>query len=146
MSDTPLIIGLVVIGVILLGSTIYFLAPGGDSINLDSENPYNDDVVVYWFWSETCPICHEQMDFIEGLDDKENVSVVELEVSDNMEVYNEMLDTYEVESSGTPMTVVDDSVIIGDSPAIRSDITNEVDACEESDEPCYPKIDHRDYN
>lgn len=110
--------------------------------------PDHAEVVVYWFWGETCPLCTDQRSFIDGLQDLEGVVTVTKEIySDpqNQAVYEEFLAEYEISRAGVPATFIGDTYWLGDSPAIRSEIEDKIETCLAGDTGCIPPSSLIDY-
>lgn len=121
--------------VVLFGTLFFYLTPNGEEINVD-ESYDEGDILVYWYWSETCPICHEQMPFIEDIDDKDHVTVIERKIS-NEDYYDSLEEAFEyhnIDRGGTPTTIIEDEIFIGDSEQIRSDITDKIDSYDQDRE------------
>lgn len=100
------------------------LKVGGDGCRTLNGSYSGDDVVVMnFFYLDTCPHCHEQMEFHETLLEKYpylRIEMHELSGSNAREIYLNFAERFDELDSiriATPATVIGDEVLVGfDSP------------------------------
>lgn len=73
--------------------------------------------VFYFFYSETCPHCHDAMPFVEKLE-KENpdIQFKRLEVSKdelNLALFNKKVEKLQIKNVGIPLFIFNDKYVIG---------------------------------
>ena len=80
--------------------------------------PKDDTISIYFFRGETCPHCAGEEDWMESTLKKKynNIKVYSFEVyynSENKAKLNKVLEHYDVNNSGVPVTVIGKQVIVG---------------------------------
>jgi thiol-disulfide isomerase/thioredoxin len=93
----------------------------------------NKKTIVYFFWGKGCPHCEEEQHFLEGL----KRAQPSLEIRDYEVWYNRqnagkmaaMLRVYGVQSSGVPVTIVQDRVFSGFTAQTRASIEKRINEC-----------------
>lgn len=72
---------------------------------------------VELFYSKTCPHCHEEMEFLRGLEKEiPSLNISYYEISDNKENYELLVDYREklnIRDSGIPVTIIGDKYFVG---------------------------------
>lgn len=122
------IIGLLIIGLFAAG----LMLSQKESEEIAEESP---EVVIYLFWSETCPYCLAEKEFLTSLQSEYPSLVVEFhEVSQSQENYLlflEMANAYGVENpQGVPMTFISDQYFIGFAvDSIGNQIVQAIEEC-----------------
>ncbi|MGK7295927.1 MAG: thioredoxin [Candidatus Wenzhouxiangella sp. M2_3B_020] len=93
----------------------------------------SDRITIYVFKSATCPHCQAQRSFTDRLaGQNERVDVRYLEImrtTEHHELLRLMADAYDVNPGSVPMVFLGDSVWVGDSERIRSEIKRKLDDC-----------------
>jgi thiol-disulfide isomerase/thioredoxin len=124
MDKTIRIVG-VVLAVVLLGAALVFAAPllNPSKISSVPDQPVSGKVVVYFFYGEECPHCHEVRPFIDNLSQKySDVDFRMLETWHN-ETNNALSVSLNrqlgVTDYGVPEVIVGNTVLVGsrDIPA-----------------------------
>ena len=90
------------------------------------DNVYAEEVHIYLFYGNTCPICEVEREYLKDLK-KEYLDIVvhEFEVYDTLEneVYMSAIkDLYKIRQEGVPFTVVGDTALLGFSSSSQSKI------------------------
>jgi glutaredoxin len=89
------------------------LGPGGPQPASAVDRPVN----VYIFWTEGCPHCLHEKEFLAALERRDNaVKVVALEVSarrENLELFQQVGKLLQADISGVPFTVIGNQYVIG---------------------------------
>ena len=88
--------------------------------NSNAKFDYNKDkvgknnVVLYLFYSSTCPHCHAEIDWLDEVKDKyPYLKVVKKEASDNMDEYELVRKKMDIDSYGVPLTIIGGSYHVG---------------------------------
>ncbi|MEM1255995.1 MAG: glutaredoxin family protein [Cyanobacteria bacterium P01_H01_bin.21] len=69
---------------------------------------------VYFFYSDTCPHCARQAPLMHDIEQhNEDVDIHFLEVSQNLHIWREFVEQYNIASGAVPRTFVEDTVFIG---------------------------------
>jgi len=122
------VIALLIIGLFVAG----LMFSRKESEEVIEEAP---EVVIYLFWSETCPFCLAEKEFLTSLQSEYPSLVVEFhEVSQSQEDYLlflEMANAYGVENpQGVPMTFISDQYFIGFAvDPIGNQIVQKIEEC-----------------
>lgn len=123
--------------------TILFLIP----INTNAlSKDYNDLVFelvdatveenkinLYLFYSDSCPHCHNEIEYLEDelvKEYKNKINVYKYEVTkdkDNNKIMSSVKEMFKVTSPGVPFTVIGDKYILGFGDTAKSEIKNIVD-------------------
>ena len=89
------------------------LGPGGPQPTSAADKPVN----VYLFWTEGCPHCLHEKEFLAVLERRDNaVKVVALEVSahrEDLDLFQKVGKLLQADVSGVPFTVIGDQYVIG---------------------------------
>ncbi len=123
--------------------TLSFLAP--NFVNAEENSEAEEGIKVFpvrifLFHSVTCPHCHDELEFLEELQEEHsNIEIYEMEVSKdfkNKNLFSQAIDYYELNGGGVPVTVIGDEVIggFGSAKTTGKKIEDRVLAC--SDEAC----------
>lgn len=92
-----------------------------------------NEVVIYEFYGKGCPHCSSLNAFLEELKPKyPSLKVIEKEVyfnKSNIVLFETMSSAFGQEISGVPAIFIDDTVIVGFSPAIKDKIEQEIQRC-----------------
>ena len=79
--------------------------------------PVDKPVTVYLFWTNGCPHCLHEKEFLAALERRDSaVKVVALEVSarrENLELFQKVGKLLQADISGVPFTVIGDQYVIG---------------------------------
>lgn len=83
-----------------------------------------EEVHIYLFYGNTCPICEREREFLESLKFKyDNIQIFEFETYENEEnaVYMQSIkDMYQISGGGVPFTVVGDVAVYGFSDSLSN--------------------------
>ena len=92
-----------------------------------------EGMTMHVFMSETCPHCRAQKPFLASLDaSHETLDILHLEVMTTREhhpLLKNMASLHGVQPGSVPMVFFGGRVWTGDSPQIRSEIADHVEAC-----------------
>ncbi len=106
----------------------------GYNNNLIKENKLN----LYFFYSDTCPHCHQESIFIEKLKTKYDFLVVyKYETNhhpENYKYYEEMKNLYEIDTNNVPLTVIGSNYYIGYNDTVRLNIENQIKSFQNNEE------------
>jgi thiol-disulfide isomerase/thioredoxin len=106
MSERARLFGYLVLILLCLG-------PGGSQPAAAADKP----VTVYLFWTEGCPHCLHEKEFLAALERRnQGVKVVALEVSarrENLELLQKVGELLQANVTGVPFTVIGDHYLIG---------------------------------
>lgn len=128
---------------IILLISIFFLIPLNTSAlskdyndivaEIVNEKINEDKINLYLFYSETCPHCHEEMEYIENelikeYKDKINVYTYEVTKNEsNSKMMNATKNALDVAEPYVPFTVIGEEYIIGFSDSTKTSIENIID-------------------
>ena len=128
---------------IILLISIFFLIPLNTSAlskdyndivaEIVNEKINEDKINLYLFYSETCPHCHEEMEYIENelikeYKDKINVYTYEVTKNEsNSKMMNATKNALDVAEPYVPFTVIGEHYIIGFSDSTKTSIENIID-------------------
>ena len=82
------------------------------------------EVNVYVFYGKTCPHCEEAMKYLDKIKNKYDLNIIKYEVwydSDNQKIMNEVADFLDVNPSGVPFVIIDNTPIFGYSSGVTDD-------------------------
>ncbi len=100
---------------------------------ITSVQAQNDEVTLYFFWSQGCPYCAKEKPFLENLKEKyPALVVVDKEVSSsqaNVELLQKMGKEYGREVRGVPATFLNDNLWIGFNERTGNQIEEKVQEC-----------------
>lgn len=86
---------------------------------------------IHLFYSETCPHCHEEREYLEELKlEKENIVINLYEVSEYKDLYNGIQKLLDKPTIGVPYTVIGSYALTGFSNVTKGDITHLIDKYE----------------
>lgn len=91
---------------------------------LFSSNVLAKEVNVYVFYGKTCPHCEEAMKYLDKIKNKYDLNIIKYEVwydSDNQKIMNEVADFLDVNPSGVPFVIIDNTPIFGYSSGVTDD-------------------------
>ena len=85
---------------------------------------YAKEVNVYVFYGKTCPHCEEAMKYLDKIKNKYDLNIIKYEVwydQDNQALMNEIADFLDVNASGVPFVIIDNTPIFGYSSKVTDD-------------------------
>lgn len=85
---------------------------------------YAKEANVYVFYGKTCPHCEEAMKYLDKIKNKYDLNIIKYEVwydSDNQKLMNEVADFLDVNPSGVPFVIIDNTPIFGYSSGVTDD-------------------------
>lgn len=121
---------------ILAGTVIAMLAVGLLSAGFGFGRPRpekTEAVILHFFWSEGCPFCLEQKNFLEQI--KPDFPFLEIRDYEanfnqaNRAKLNEMAARHGLEPRGTPITFIGDRYFIGFDPDVGQEIVAWIEHC-----------------
>lgn len=83
------------------------------------------EVNVYMFYGKTCPHCEEALNYLESIKEKYNLNILKYEVWENEEnkrIMKTVADAIDINVSGVPFCVIDNTGIVGYSNGVTDDI------------------------
>ena len=100
--------------------------------NITNEKIEKDKINLYLFYSESCPHCHDEMEYLEILKEeyKDVLNIYKFEVTknkDNSKMMNETKALFDITLPYVPFTVIGEEYIVGFSDATKEDIKNIID-------------------
>ena len=92
-----------------------------------------DKVDIYFFYSDTCPHCHKEMEYLKEINDdkyKNKINIIYYEVSSDgvIDMLGKVKDIFSVKSNGVPFTVVEDEYLLGFSDSLSSRLDYMIDS------------------
>ncbi len=94
---------------------IFFGAPF--TAGTSNSATHTPNVDIYFFYSDNCPHCHDQMGLMKALAKyNKDLTIHFHEVSHDTEIWNKFRETYQLSSSAVPRTIVGEMTFIGYSP------------------------------
>lgn len=111
------------------------------SIYSESKKP----IILYFFWTEGCPYCAKEKDFLYKLKNKySKLQIKDYEVSHNFasrQLLQTMSKSYNIVPTGVPVTFVGNKAFVGFSERIASQIKDAVRYCLKNtcEDPLYKK-------
>ena len=88
----------------------------GSDVNFyyKEENVGKNEVVLYLYYSSTCPHCHAEINWLNSIKDKyPYLKIVKKEASENMDEYEKIIDKMEINDYHVPLTIIGGSYYIG---------------------------------
>lgn len=82
------------------------------------------EVNVYMFYGKTCPHCEEALKYLESIKNKYDLNIIKYEVWENKEnrkIMDEVADVVDINVSGVPFCVIDNTGIIGYSVGVTDE-------------------------
>lgn len=82
------------------------------------------EVNVYMFYGKTCPHCEEAYEYLNGIKDEYDLNIIRYEVwndSENKEIMNDIASYLDVNPTGVPFTIIDNTPIFGYSKGVTDD-------------------------
>lgn len=100
--------------------------------NITGEKIEEGKINLYLFYSESCPHCHEEMEYLDTIKDKykDVLNIYTYEVTKNKENNKLLITTkalFEVNQPYVPFTVIGKDYIVGFSETTKTDIVNILD-------------------
>jgi len=119
---------------LILPNTIYALNDNYKDITapIVGEKIENDKINIYLFYSETCPHCHEEIEYFKILETKykNKINIYKYEVTKN-QTNNILMKTtkslYNLDALGVPFTTIGEEYIYGFSDNTKDDIETIID-------------------
>lgn len=83
-----------------------------------NNQPYDDPnkLAIYYFWSEGCPSCDLQTQFLEEMENKYDyveIKSYDFSKQENKELLDKLAEAYEERITTAPVTFIEDKAIIG---------------------------------
>jgi len=85
---------------------------------------YAKEANVYVFYGKTCPHCEEAMKYLDKIKNKYDLNIIKYEVwydQDNQALMDEIADFLDVNASGVPFVIIDNTPIFGYSSGVTDD-------------------------
>ena len=85
---------------------------------------YAKEANVYIFYGKTCPHCEEAMKYLDKIKNKYDLNIIKYEVwydQDNQALMDEIADFLDVNASGVPFVIIDNTPIFGYSSGVTDD-------------------------
>ena len=82
------------------------------------------EVNVYMFYGSTCPHCEEALNYLESIKDKYDLNIIKYEVwsnQENKEKMKNIADFLDVNVSGVPFVIIDNTAIFGYSKGVTDE-------------------------
>jgi len=92
-----------------------------------------EDVDIYLFYSETCPHCAREKEYLETLD---NINVKKYEVSQYSKLYDKVVKRLDIDTQSVPLTIIGSDYTIGFSEDTKNELKNMIDS--------YSKVEYCD--
>jgi len=92
-----------------------------------------EDVDIYLFYSETCPHCASEKEYLETLD---NINVKKYEVSQYSKLYDKVVKRLDIDTQSVPLTIIGSDYTIGFSEDTKNELKNMIDS--------YSKVEYCD--
>ena len=98
-------------------------------VNVKTEE---DKINLYLFYSDSCPHCHEEMEYLKELKMKYNkqLNIYKYEVTkneDNAKMLTSIKELFKVNSSGVPFTVIGEEYNLGFSDTTKTTLVNTIE-------------------
>lgn len=150
--------------ILIIFITFFLLIPNINALSKEyndlvapivKEKVDEDKINLYLFYSETCPHCHDEMDYLESIKEKykEHLNIYKYEVTkneNNSKILNSVKEVFNVNNPYIPFTVIGEDYIVGFSEAteitIESIIESYINGIKEKkfDIPLLGKINGKD--
>jgi len=101
-------------------------------INYDDLIGDSQGVVVYFFWSSSCPVCTRQKPYLEDWDNKYSgieIKAFEVSRSENVDLLKQMAEANGFQARGVPITFIGDKYWVGFSDAYAIEMENTIKRC-----------------
>lgn len=82
------------------------------------------EVNVYMFYGKGCPHCEEALEYLNDIKDEYELNIIKYEVwynQENQKIMNEVSDYLDINPTGVPFVIIDNSYIFGYSKGITDD-------------------------
>lgn len=98
-----------------------------------AENNTNYKAPFYFFYSTSCPHCHNVEEFLKSIENDYdfNVIKVNLDNKENVELFVKVIQDFNSNSYGVPTVIINNKIYQGDTTIIKN-ITNEINVCNEN--------------
>ena len=83
------------------------------------------EVNLYLFYSNSCPHCAHEKEFLSTLDD---INIKKYEVSQYSKLYDKVVDKLNIDSNGVPLTIIGSDYIVGFNDNTKIEITKMINA------------------
>ncbi len=92
-----------------------------------------DKVDIYFFYSDTCPHCHKEMEYLKEINDgkyKNKINITYYEISEDgvIDMLGKVKNIFSVKSNGVPFTIVEDEYLLGFSDSLSSRLDYMIDS------------------
>lgn len=106
-----------------------------------SKGDVEENVTVYWFWSEGCPLCKEYKPFIDEIDNESFIDVERFQLKGNrtnIVIFQQFLEYHNVSASnaGVPSTFAGEGYWIGYGEGLESDVEGFLVDCVTGERDC----------
>ena len=88
------------------------------------------EVEIYLFYSNSCPHCANEKEFLSTLED---IKVKKYEVTQYSKLYDKVVDKLNIDSNGVPLTIIGSDYIVGFNENTKTEITEMIDAYSKKD-------------
>lgn len=88
------------------------------------------EVDLYLFYSNSCPHCAHEKDFLSTLDD---INIKKYEVSQYSKLYDKVVKNLNIDSNGVPLTIIGSDYIVGFNENTKKEIIEMIDAYSKKD-------------
>ncbi len=131
------ILGLLVLIIVVFSAFVLSLNFGietGEANNTYFQK-YNQDgqLIVYFFWDRSCPVCENQKPFLEEIEKNyENdieIKSFEIRTSENIRFFQEIGEAYGMNPRGVPTTFIGDRYWVGFAGYLAEEMENEIQRC-----------------
>lgn len=100
--------------------------------------PFNvfakEKVKLHLFYSDTCPHCHSEIEYLNEIDDKyDNLEISYYERNDHSELLKEVRKKLEIDNSYVPLTVVGSDYVIGFNDETKNQIEDMIKAYQDNE-------------
>ena len=80
----------------------------------DEKNVGKNKVVLYLYYSSTCPHCHAERKWLNSIKDKyDYLTIIEKEASSNMDEYENIVEKMSINDYHVPLTIIGSTYYIG---------------------------------
>ena len=85
-----------------------------DNFKYDEDKVGKNEVVLYLYYSSTCPHCHDFIEWLDSVKDKyPYLKVIKKEASENMAEYEKVVTRMDINDYHVPLTIIGDTYYIG---------------------------------
>jgi len=130
--------------IVIIGAVIYTLQSSVPEDDEDIGTGIEDDpdkVTVYWFWDEDCPICEKQRQYIDELEEDDDIEVKKFDIYGNTEdrkVFQKLVEIYDVPIASVPTTFIGDEYWVSFDEGSKQEMEDAIESCMESDQCSSP--------